>query len=224
MIEGVWVFVGAACCASTFTVPYSWESPGVCPEVNGKVETMEDPASVGLQECKVRQGLRDEVLVMRNKEASLLFSVNCQDVRGGVWLFSMNVAQKGFGDVCFYECDKRKFAKVDIGNATVAIHELGDFNLWSQVHKIQYDFDEESVTVRRGLGYIGGGDRRELFVSATIAYNDIKTIDIGCGTGRLSWSAGPFNGLKRLSATTTIRTLCLDTTKECVPLDAGERR
>ena len=217
-------FMGVVRCASTFSVPSNWESAEVCTtEGICKVFTMSNPASVGLQACEVRQRKSREVLRMRNLEGvSLLCTVSSSVVQEGNWLFSIGVEKEGFCDVYFDERDKRKFVEVDAGFQTIATRDLGDFNLWSQAHNIQYDFGEERVTVRKFLGHIDGDDRKELFVSATIAYNDVKTIEIGYGTGQLSWSAGPFNGLKQLSPTITIKTLCLDATEESAPLDAGE--
>ena len=202
----LWVFVSVSCFASTFCVPYACQcEPAPLPQERAVV--MQDPASVGLQVCEVRQGLCDEVLVMRNLEGvSLLCSVNNHVVHDGDRLFSINADKGGCGDVYFNDRGKRKFAEVYAGLKTVATHDLGDFNLWSQTHSIQYDFGEESVIVRRFLGNFVEG--KEVFVSATIAYNDIRTIKIGCGTGQLSLCSGQFNGLG-LFETSTIKTLCL---------------
>lgn len=188
-------FVSTAFCASTFNVPSTWLCCEAFSEINesGKILMMNSPASVDLQACKVLPEHCGGSVSLRNLagETLQIFVSSFVAANSGA-LFSIDVDKQALGAVHVYVQDDAQDdaqGRIDVvgGNNKIISHELGPFYLWRCLQKIQYDFGEDRLTVRKFFGYHGKG---EIFVSATIAYSDVKTVVIGCGTGFPCWSAG----------------------------------
>lgn len=188
-------FMSPAFCASVFTVPCTWECYEALSETDGrsKVLTMSDPASVGLQACEVRRKGCEETVALHNlKGESLVCGMNGQVVLDGDKVLSVDLDAQKLGEVYFCIQDEFQGCLSVVSRAQeVTIYAIDFFVLWKKLKNLQYDFGEDSLTLRKFLGYSLAG---ELFVSVTVAYNDFKSVALRCGVGASGWDGGA-NGL-----------------------------
>ena len=179
-------FVGAASFAGTFSVPYTLEYYVQGSEEHGIARTMqmEDPAAVGLQACKLRINKHVGTIFAKNlKGDRLSCDVIWPVVELRSWIFSAGCSGEDAGEVWFLMNDELG-QHLDVSSAVSEDqikYELGAVNLWTSLKRLRYVFGKDGVTVWRFFGCDESGE--DVFVSATIAYNNLKRVEIGCGKG-----------------------------------------
>ena len=175
------LFVGVACfaCEHSFGVPFSWESCGDA----YKISHMEAPSTVcpALCKCKVVEdnGL-DCVEIVNSDGDSICCNVSGSMVRPGECLLGFDYNAKPLGEVFFVEGDRLEVAQV--GSQSV-FYEPDPFYVLPNLLRRRYYAGKECFTVKRFFGVKGEslGCEREVFVRATIYYNDLKKVVIRCG-------------------------------------------
>ena len=173
-------FVSVACLASTFCVPYACQCE-LSPLPQERFVAMKDPASVGLQKCELDQRVgEDNIFIKSLNGDEVCFSVNKETkfVPYGVCIFYVASKDALLGELWFWSSKLGGSFHVEYGSKTMHSHDPGPFSMFPFLQKSFYAFGEESLTVKKCLGHNDEGD---IFVSATIAYNDPRTVVIRCG-------------------------------------------
>ena len=180
--------MGATCLASDFSVPFSLNYDFHNEVYETKTILMKNPASVGLQTCEVqRMPYVDSVFIQNLKGDALFCSVSLPVVKPCDWIFSVeNPSRKEIGDVWFISDELGMRLEVERKNeGTKGIQKLDAFKPWKTLQRRQYDIGKDSLTLRKFFGYDEAG--YSMFVSATIAYNDLKHVVISYGKGGRDW-------------------------------------
>ena len=186
MITFLCFFVSAACFAGMFCAPYAFE---YCLQDDKHLrieKTMRDPAAVGLQACEVQISKHLCTIFVQNLKGDMLSChVLGPVVEFGAWIFSVDCSGEDVGAVWFWKNDElgQHLAVASDAPADGMQHKLGAVNLWKSQKKLRCCFGRDGVTVRKFFGYDEAGE--DVSASATIAYNDLKRVVIGCGDSKI---------------------------------------
>ena len=180
-------FVSALCFAGTdiFGVPLAWESFGNI----YKVSRMNDPSAVcsALRKCEVvEDDSIDLVEIVNSDEDRINCTVGAGRLRPGNYLLSFDYNEEPMGEVFFVEGNRLEVAQV--GSQSV-FYEPDPFFVRPDLQRRRYYAGKECFTVRRFFGdKVRCLDHnKEMFVSATIYYDDLKSVEIRCGWGFLGF-------------------------------------
>ena len=174
-------FVSAACFASTFGFPHTWDS--YCGDRG--IFTMKDPSFVGLRSCEIQHVTGADYIEIRESDGRLFTCV----VSGGAphygeSVFVFNYDGEDIGRVIFWKEGSPRGLEISGRNRPSTFQNLDPFKLCME-NKRRLFYATERHLIMKVFFDTGG---RDVFVSATIAYDDLKkvVIDYGCSIGIIS--------------------------------------
>ena len=182
MKKFLYFFVGAACFAGTFSVPHALEYY-VQGDENLSIEKtmkMRDPASVGLQACELCISTGMDIVAVQNLKGDRLICFVGWPVKFEDWSFAAQCSGEEFGEVWLLTNDELgKHLMIESCGGEKTPHKLGAVTLWKSLQRRRYEFGKDGIILRKFFGCDDAG--ADVFVSATIAYNDLKRVEIGIG-------------------------------------------